>query len=129
MEDIKQINGLSEKQVLNLKISDLKRHLKSLKNSRNFEPDRAEKIADAEKIVSELTIRYDQLVEADRVAREEQILKDQEFREANAEKYAAYQEEQDRLRKIAREKAKAVAEAAAIKLAEAKAKIEASKED
>lgn len=128
MKDIKQITGLSEKQVLNLKISDLKRHLKSLKNSRNFEPDRAEKVADAEEKIASLTVRYDELVEADRIANEARILKDQEFREANAEKYAAYQEEQDRLRKIAREKAKAVAEAAALKLAEAKAKVEAAKD-
>ena len=128
MEDIKQITGLSEKQVLNLKISDLKRHLKSLKNSRNFEPDRAEKVADAEEKIASLTVRYDELVEADRIANEARILKDQEFREANAEKYAAYQEEQDRLRKIAREKAKAVAEAAALKLVEAKAKVEAAKD-
>ena len=128
MEDIKQITGLSEKQVLNLKISDLKRHLKSLKNSRNFEPDRVEKVADAEEKIASLTVRYDELVEADRIINEARILKDQEFREANSEKYAAYQEEQDRLRKIAREKAKAIAEAAALKLAEAKAKVEAAKD-
>lgn len=128
-EIVKPLAGLSEKQALNLKISDWKRHLKSLKNSRNFEPEREEKIIEAEAFISELTVRYDELVEIDRVAREEQVLKAQEFREANAEKYATYQAEQDRLRKIAKEKAKAVAEATAIKLAESKAKAEAAKED
>jgi len=115
--EVKPLLGMTERQVLNLKISDWKRHLKSIVNSRTFEPDRDAKKAQAEEVLATLIARYDQVVEEERLIEEARIAKDKEYDEANAEQFAIYRAEEAEARRIAREKAAAQAEIVKAKLA------------
>lgn len=124
--EVKPLLGMTERQVLNLKISDWKRHLKSIVNSRTFEPDRDTKKAQAEEVLATLIARYDQVVEEERLIEEERIAKDKAYEEANAEQFAIYRAEEAEARRIAREKAAAQAEIVKAKLA-AKAAAEAER--
>jgi hypothetical protein len=125
--EVKPLLGMTERQVLNLKISDWKRHLKNLTNSRNFEPDREEKKLEAQEVLAGLIARYDQVVEEERLVEEARIARDQAYEEANAEQFAIYRAEEAEARRIAREKAAAQAEIVKAKLA-AKAAAEAEKQ-
>jgi hypothetical protein len=124
--EVKPLLGMTERQVLNLKISDWKRHLKSIVNSRTFEPDRDAKKAQAEEVLATLIARYDQVVEEERLIEEERIAKDKAYAEANAEQFAVFRAEEMEARRIAREKAAAQAEIVKAKLA-AKAAAEAER--
>jgi hypothetical protein len=124
--EVKPLLGMTERQVLNLKISDWKRHLKSIVNSRTFEPDREEKKRQAEEVLAGLIARYEVVVEEERLAEEARIAKDKAYEEANAERFAIYRAEEAEARRIAREKAAAQAEIVKAKLA-AKTVAEAEK--
>ena len=115
--EVKPLLGMTERQVLNLKISDWKRHLKSIVNSRTFEPDREEKKIQAQEVLATLIARYDQVVEEERLVEEERIEKDKAYAEANAEQFAIYRADEMEARRIAREKAAAQAEIVKAKLA------------
>jgi hypothetical protein len=127
LAEVKPLLGMTERQVLNLKISDWKRHLKSIVNVRNFEPDREEKKRQAEEVLASLIARYDQVVEEERLVEEARIARDNAHEEANAEQFAIYRAEEMEARRIAREKAAAQAEIVKAKLA-AKAAAEAERQ-
>lgn len=115
--EVKPLLGMTERQVLNLKISDWKRHLKSIVNSRTFEPDREEKKRQAEEVLADLIARYNEVVEEERLAEEARIARDKAYEEANAERFAIYRAEEAEARRIARVKAAAQAEIVKAKLA------------